>query len=820
MDNRLTLAGFLPDQMLNKNVAPPGTTFVGIDFGTSTTVAAYASFSTDSQVQVDTLATNQRTHAGGMHTSDKTPTVIAFSTKLNEIYIGQGAADLKFHPSLQRGKNVWYSFKMELGEDRGPYPNSVLRDLPGFENITTAREAATVFFKFIKAEIIAQLKDKGLPTRIAWAVSIPASFEANQRRDLLAALQAADISVTDSQCLIDEPNAAILSVLQNQQQDADTAPIYVPEHRPLNILVFDFGAGTCDISVLEIGLDREAFYSKNLSISRFEAIGGDNLDIAVALKVLLPQLEAVGLPVEDFSRRQLNEDILPQLLKAAETLKIELCRTVAFSQQSERTSYAPTAIANISSSLPALAHSDTVKQLAEPLTVYFQGQTYTVPKVTITYSQFATAIAPFLDPDCDAEELHGQMFLSIFEPIKSALEKAALESEDLDYVLLIGGSAKNPYVESALREAFPGKGRLLIPRDLQAHVGKGAAIHSLMFHGLGRNLIQPITGEPISVITRGGHLETLVPSGTQIPCPTQRITGLRPQREGQQTLEVPICLGHVDRILHVIHLTAPTSKGFSINDEVEVECLITLDKVVHVQARTGGLSVQAVPLNPYANKHLSTAERAVYLAAKEVRIAAARNSGRPTGASLKRLSDAYSKAANARQAAETLKEAYDLDKTSTSLNNIAVAFSAAGDKVRALKFYELAYQQDPDAVTVMNLADSLPATDPRTVKLMEEAFSKGADNPYVLYKYALFQEKTDPSQYKKLLAQALEIYEKQFRAETLRENDYFRLRSTAQRLSRADLVAEVTAAEQRNKQTSGFFNEANTLEKVNQTFLP
>lgn len=813
MDNRLTLAGFLPDSASNSVIDVAGITFVGIDFGTSTTVAAYATLGTDSQIRVDTLTTNQRTREGGQVISDKTPTVIAFSTALQELYIGQGAADLKF--AGQRGKNVWYSFKMELGEDRGPYPASVLQGVAGYDDITTAREAATVFFKFLKAEILAQLKTLNLPTRIAWAVSIPASFEANQRRDLLAALQAADISVTDSQCLIDEPNAAILSVLQHNQQDASIAPIHVPENRPLNMLVFDFGAGTCDISILEIGLDRQAFYSKNRSISRFEAIGGDNLDIAVALKVLLPQLEAVGLPVADLSRRQLNEDILPQLLKAAETLKIELCRAVSFNQQNER------ALGTTSSNnIPALAHTSANKQLAEPLSVRFKGQIFIAPKVTISYAQFAETIAPFLDPDCDAEELYGQVFLSMFEPIKSALEKASLERADIDHVLLVGGSAKNPYVEAALRQAFPGIDRLIIPRDLQAHVGQGAAIHSLLFHGLGRNLIQPITGEPISIVTRGGQLETIIPAGTQIPCAPQRITGLRPQRDGQQTLEVPVCLGHLDRILHVIHLTAPTSKGFSISDEVEVECVITLDKVVHVQARTGGLSVQAVPLNPYANKHLSTAERAVYLAAKEVRVASARNSGRPTASSLVRLANAYDKAANSRQAAETLKEAYDLDKTSTSLNNIAVAFNSAGDRARALKLYEQAYKQDPNAVTVMNLAVNLTITEPaRAKQLMEEAYEKGADNPFVLYSYALSMERSNPTEYKRLLEQALNIYEGQFNAGTLKENDFFRLRSAAQRLGRISLLDEVRQAEQRLKETGGFFNEANTLEKTSQIRL-
>lgn len=808
MNNNLTLTGFLPAARANSQLATP-TTFVGIDFGTSTTVAAYATLTGTNQVQVDTFTTRQRTLQGSEQTDDKTPTVIAFSSKLNELYIGKGAAELKFQG--RRGRNVWYSFKMELGEDSGPYADSLLNNKSGFDNITTAQEAAVVFFKYLRQQIEQQIQTLGLPSRLAWAVSIPASFEANQRRDLLAALHKAGISVPDSQCLIDEPNAAVLSILQYRQHDTDSPPIHVPDHRPLNLLVFDFGAGTCDISVLEIGLDREAFYSKNLSISRFEAIGGDNLDQAVALKLLLPQVVASGLPLDELSQRQLHEDILPQLLKAAETLKVEICRDVQFQQAAARQL---STTSSVVTALPALASSSDTKQLAEPLTVRVEGQTYTVPRPAITYAQFAKAIDPFLDECCDREELRGYSFISIFEPINSALEKAGLERDEIDYVLLVGGSAKNPYVQQVLQTAFPGTRRLLIPTDLQTHVGKGAAIHSLLLHGLGRNLIQPITGEPISVITKGGQLEPLVPAGTSIPCGTQRITNLRPQREGQQVLEVPICLGHTDRILHVIHLTAPTADGFSLHDEVEVSCTITLDKVVHVQARTANQTVQAVPLNPYANKHLSTAERAVHLAAKEVRQAAARNGGKPTAAALLRLARAYEKAASTRLAAETLREAYNLDKSVTSLNNVAVAFGNAGDRPRAIKLYEQAYAQDPSPIITMNLALNVERTDPaRARRLKQEAYDKDSAEEFVLYNYALAVERENPAEYRRLLTHLVELQEPVFQAGHLSKNAHFRLHSAAGRLGRTALRDEVQAAERQLQEGDGFFNEANTLER-------
>ena len=63
------------------------------------------------------------------------------------------------------------------------------------------------------------------------------------------------------QALIDEPNAAFLSYV-NQNPDF----LKIPENYYPNFLVFDFGAGTCDIAILEIGQDNNGVYSKNLSI--------------------------------------------------------------------------------------------------------------------------------------------------------------------------------------------------------------------------------------------------------------------------------------------------------------------------------------------------------------------------------------------------------------------------------------------------------------------------------------------------------------------------------------------------------------------------
>lgn len=180
--------------------------------------------------------------------SEKIPTVIAWYNQ--QLLVGKGAADLKYQ--LKKGVNVWYSFKMELGEDLGSkYYNSELDRNSDFP-ILNPKDAAKVFFQYLKAQIDRYVKTNNLPPNIQYAVSIPASFEANQRKELIYALEQNGISI-NKQSLIDEPNAAFLSYVQ--VSSAENNPLTIPDGDNPKVLVFDFGAGTCDVSILELGKD-------------------------------------------------------------------------------------------------------------------------------------------------------------------------------------------------------------------------------------------------------------------------------------------------------------------------------------------------------------------------------------------------------------------------------------------------------------------------------------------------------------------------------------------------------------------------------------
>lgn len=248
MRNHLTIKKLLPSTTSsnithqNKNV---NTTYIGIDFGTSTTVVSLATFdSITNKVSAKEIELNQKLYDGSIYKSYKIPTMIGYYN--NKILVGEGANQLKL--KLKQGKNLWHSFKMGLGEDIGcKYPQSELNS--DKLKILNPKDATKIFFKYLKVQIEKYVSNNNLPLDIEYAISIPASFEANQRKDLIDSLNANDMML-EKQALIDEPNSAFLSYVSDPKLKSE---IVIMEEYATNILVFDFGAGTCDISILEVG---------------------------------------------------------------------------------------------------------------------------------------------------------------------------------------------------------------------------------------------------------------------------------------------------------------------------------------------------------------------------------------------------------------------------------------------------------------------------------------------------------------------------------------------------------------------------------------
>lgn len=598
MNNNLTLRSMVPGDYSSVSGSK---TFIGIDFGTSTTVVSIAAYdpSTNS-LSVKPIRIRQLLEDGTICEGEKLPTVIAwYKEKL--LLVGEGASNLKY--ILERGKDIWYSFKMEIGEDLGAkYYNSQVKldDI----KIRNPKDCVRVFFMFLSSQIKEYCEKHGLSTNISYAVSIPASFEANQRKELMEALETNGMSLS-RQSLIDEPNAAFISyVFECQKSDRY---LQVSPHYNTKVLVFDFGAGTCDISILEIGKSVNGFYSKNVAISKFTQLGGDDVDRYIAYNYLLPRfLSQNERKIEDFLSKELRF-IATQLYKTAEQLKIMVCKNLAKKMydfeimESYKNSADKTSInvdLTISTSKGELSQREfyiTNKEFTDTMSVFTRD---------------GSRIRKFVKPLSLGKIKGNDGYNTIIEPIDSAVKKARIDMDELDYVLLIGGSAQNPYIQEKIKSHFP-ESKILVPRDLQTHVSQGAAIHSLLMNGMNKCVIQPITSEPLFVITADSTNKVLIPAGTQIPCDTIVIDDLVTKRDGQRSVELPICVGSQNKMLFNLKITRPSGEGFPVNSPVKIVLEITADKLLLAQAECLGVRCMVEPQNPFANRELTNSVKTI-----------------------------------------------------------------------------------------------------------------------------------------------------------------------------------------------------------------
>ena len=315
---------WLINQNSEKNQLPsyPNKLYIGIDFGTSTTVVSQVVITENSVEKVKTLTLNQPDEYGATIRHHLVNTVLAWRNKT--LIWGQDAYRLK--SLLTESRNVFSSFKMRLGLAIGPtYPLTALSESKAQPYIIeTAEDATQVFFSKLLESIKNETGNSNLEN-YKFAFSVPASFEANQRRSLFNSLEECGI-VQNQCCLIDEPNAASLSFVYDCTRNNTTHPFLEKlKSRPTNILVYDFGAGTCDVTVLQVDACNNKFSSKNLAISKFTALGGDDIDRAIAKNILLPQLLRENTHFKPDSR-DISEIVIPELQATTEKLKIAVCK--------------------------------------------------------------------------------------------------------------------------------------------------------------------------------------------------------------------------------------------------------------------------------------------------------------------------------------------------------------------------------------------------------------------------------------------------------------------------------------------------------------
>lgn len=351
----------------------------------------------------------------------------AFSVKDGEVFVGEVAAR-----QSTTNSNTVLSVKSKVGED-------VLFSLEGTEY--TPQEISAAILTKLKMQAEVYLREKVSRAVIA----VPAYFNDAQRQATRDAGRIAGLKV---ERIINEPTAAALAYGLDRDPDIQT------------ILVYDFGGGTFDTSILKI--DNGLIQVRSTAGS--SNLGGDNLNE-----------ELVGHLLREYYR-QYGEEIEPQIQtldrfkEAAEKAKREL----SFQESTLVT-------------LPFIG-------MKERKPVHFE--------IEITRAAFERLVEPVIR--------------KTLKPLRKALLDANMDMQDISNFIMVGGSTRVPLVTKLLQEEIGVDAKRLV--DIDEVVALGAAIQAGVLEGLVRDVILvDVTSLSIGVETSGGNFTRVVPRNTSIP---------------------------------------------------------------------------------------------------------------------------------------------------------------------------------------------------------------------------------------------------------------------------------------------------------------
>jgi molecular chaperone DnaK len=448
-----------------------------------------------------------------------TPSVVGF-TKTGERLVGQVAK----RQAITNPENTIYSIKRfmgrrfdEVSEEMKMVPYKVVR---AGDHVAVVAQGKEYTPPEVSAMILGKLK-KAAEDYLGSAVSdavitVPAYFNDAQRQ---ATKDAGRIAGLEVKRIINEPTAAALAYGLDKKKDE-------------TIAVYDFGGGTFDISILEVGEGVIEVKATNGDTH----LGGDNIDQRIVEWLIDEFRKKEGLNLRDKG----NEMALQRLRDAAERAKIELSTTM-----------------ETEINLPFItADASGPKHLVERLT------------------------------RAKLESMVEDIIQRSVGPCRACLKDAGVDASKIDEVVLVGGQTRMPRIQALVKELFgrePHKG--VNPDEV---VAIGAAIQGGVLGGEVKDLLLlDVTPLTLAIETLGGVATPMIPRNTTIP--TRKTETFSTAADSQTSVEVHVLQGERplardNRTLGKFHLTGipPAPRGVP---QIEVTFDIDANGILNVTAK-------------------------------------------------------------------------------------------------------------------------------------------------------------------------------------------------------------------------------------------
>ncbi|KAH0786389.1 heat shock cognate 70 kDa protein-like [Histomonas meleagridis] len=498
------------------------TPVIGIDLGTT-----YCSVGIFKNKSIDIINDHNGSHSVPSYVTFTNDEIIAGQTAKDQavfypksaVYDSKRMLGLKFDdPVIQNDMKLW-PFKVIRGPDNSPM---VQVSFKGKEETYSPVDISSYLLKHMK-----NIASKYLSTNVTNVViTVPAYFDFKQIEATKKAGQKAGLNVLR---IISEPTAA--AIAYGHQEKYDDQKI---------ILVFDFGGGTLDVSILSVLKDDFEVLANQGDMH----LGGQDID-NILLKHFAERFKAKH-HIDIFNEPR----VVLNLKEYCEKAKITLSKAKRYNL------FCPSLINGID------------------------------------YSDILT--------DAEFNELNHDLFKKIKKPINAALTEAGIDKSKVDYVIMVGGSSRIPAVVDKIKKMF-GAEKVCKNIDPEEAVVRGAAIvaANLSKHDDDDEypiiIYRPIVSHSLGVENESKYMDIIIKKGTKVPTPLCSPHFYTTQNENQGYVKIKIFMGEDELTANNKFLGFLELHNIKKNKEkpkIKVTFSVDIDGILQVKAEdiTAGVS--------------------------------------------------------------------------------------------------------------------------------------------------------------------------------------------------------------------------------------